>query len=145
MYLKKYLTEGLIQVAILLSLSGMRVDVGLEPGRLSPLREMVLGPSAGITQTQFHNLWNRLEDGQPNHPKNVDLDRFTSRRLLSLVRSLDRLQVGTEIGFRTCFKSDWHASSNLGVPFKLWKKASVKVPNQCCESHCRNRPINKPL
>ncbi|CAL8272753.1 unnamed protein product [Lota lota] len=93
MDLKKYLTEGLIQVAILLSLCGMRVDVGLEPSLLSPLHEMMLGPSAGITQTHFHNLWNRLEDGQLSHPKNVDLDVFTSRRLLGLVRSLDRLQV----------------------------------------------------
>lgn len=93
MYLKKYFTEGLIQVAILLSLSSLRVDIGLEPHTLS-LSEIMLGPSAGITQTQFHNLWNRLDDGQPSHPKNIDLDRFfTSRRLLGWVRSLDRLQV----------------------------------------------------
>ncbi|KAJ3601324.1 hypothetical protein NHX12_032295 [Muraenolepis orangiensis] len=94
MYLKKYLTEGLIQVAIMLSLCGMRVDVGLEPYLPQPLHEMMLGPSAGITQTQFHNLWNRLDDGHHSHPKNIDLDGFfTSRRLLGWVRSLDRFQV----------------------------------------------------
>lgn len=97
MYLKKYFTEGLIQVAILLSLCSMRVDVGLEPYMPLSLSEIMLGPSAGLTQTQFHNLWNRLEDGHLRHPKNVDLDRFfTSRRLLGWVRSLDRLQVGTD-------------------------------------------------
>ncbi|XDV13550.1 hypothetical protein PO909_001937 [Leuciscus waleckii] len=88
--LKKYLTEGLLQVAILLSLSGMRVDV--DP-YLPPFREIIQGPSLALTQTQFHNLQNIL-DGYNLHPKSVDLDGFfTARRLLSWVRSLDRLQV----------------------------------------------------
>lgn len=92
MYLKKYLTEGLIQVAILLSLCGMRVDV--DP-YLPPLREIILGQSSALTQTQFHNLRNSLE-GQDLHPKSVDLDGFfTARRLLGWVRSLDRLQLPT--------------------------------------------------
>ncbi|XP_030649552.1 endoplasmic reticulum membrane sensor NFE2L1a [Chanos chanos] len=90
LYLKKYLTEGLIQVAILLSLVGMRVDV--DP-YLPPLREIIRGPSSALTQTQFHNLRNSLE-GYGIHPKSVDLDEFFSnRRLLSWVRSLDRLRV----------------------------------------------------
>ncbi|XP_062388778.1 endoplasmic reticulum membrane sensor NFE2L1-like isoform X2 [Sardina pilchardus] len=92
MYLKKYMTEGLIQVAILLSLCGMRVDV--DP-YLPPLREIILGQSSALTQTQFHNLRNSLE-GQDLHPKSVDLDGFfTARRLLGWVRSLDRLQLPT--------------------------------------------------
>ncbi|XP_029913614.1 endoplasmic reticulum membrane sensor NFE2L1a [Myripristis murdjan] len=93
-YLKKYFTEGLIQVAILLSLCGVRVDVGLEPYLPPAWHEMILGPTSALTQTQFHNLRNRLEDGQGLHPKSVDLDGFfTARRLLGWVRSLDRLQV----------------------------------------------------
>ncbi|XP_077068170.1 endoplasmic reticulum membrane sensor NFE2L1a [Siphateles boraxobius] len=88
--LKKYLTDGLLQVAILLSLSGMRVDV--DP-YLPPFSEIIQGPSLAVTQTQFHNLQNIL-DGYNLHPKSVDLDEFfTARRLLSWVRSLDRLQV----------------------------------------------------
>ncbi|KAK2916044.1 hypothetical protein Q8A67_000418 [Cirrhinus molitorella] len=88
--LKKYLTEGLIQVAILLSLAGMRVDV--DP-YLPPFSEIILGPNSALTQTQFHNLRNIL-DGYNLHPKSVDLDGFfTARRLLNWVRSLDRLQV----------------------------------------------------
>ncbi|XP_043091391.1 endoplasmic reticulum membrane sensor NFE2L1a [Puntigrus tetrazona] len=88
--LKKYLTEGLIQVAILLSLAGMRVDV--DP-YLPPLTEIILGPNSALTQTQFHNLRNVL-DGYNLHPKSADLDGFfTARRLLNWVRSLDRLQV----------------------------------------------------
>ncbi|XP_054463161.1 endoplasmic reticulum membrane sensor NFE2L1a [Anoplopoma fimbria] len=92
--LKKYFTEGLIQVAILLSLCGVRVDVGLEPHLPPSWNEMILGPSSALTQTQFHNLRNRLGDGHDLHPKSVDLDGFfTTRRLLGWVRSLDRLQV----------------------------------------------------
>lgn len=92
--LKKYFTEGLIQVTILLSLIGVRVDVDsyLNP-RLPHLREIILGPSSAYTQTQFHNLRNTLQ-GYDVHPKSVDLDSyFTTRRLLSQVRALDRLQV----------------------------------------------------
>ncbi|MGH0114861.1 UNVERIFIED_CONTAM: hypothetical protein FKN15_064858 [Acipenser sinensis] len=94
LYLKKNLTEGLIQFAILLSLIGVRVDVDTYlSSQLSPLREIILGPSSAYTQTQFHNLRNTL-DGYGLHPKSVDLDYyFTARRLLNEVRSLDRLQV----------------------------------------------------
>ncbi|KAM4597853.1 endoplasmic reticulum membrane sensor NFE2L1a [Polymixia lowei] len=94
LYLKKYFTEGLIQVAILLSLCGVRVEVGLEPYLPPSWHEMILGPTSALTQTQFHNLRNRMEDGYGLHPKSVDLDGFfTARRLLGLVHSLDRLQV----------------------------------------------------
>lgn len=94
LYLKKYFTEGLIQMAILLSLCGVQVDVGLEPYLPDTWHEMILGPTSALTQTQFHNLRNRLEDGQDLHPKSVDLDGFfTARRLLGWVRSLDRIQV----------------------------------------------------
>lgn len=94
LHLKKYFSEGLVQVAILLSLCGMMVDVGLEPYLPPSWQEMIRGPTSALTQTQFHNLRNRLEDGQDLHPKSVDLDGFfTARRLLGSVRSLDRLQV----------------------------------------------------
>ena len=96
LYLKKYFTEGLIQFTILLSLIGVRVDVDTYlSNQLPPLREIILGPSSAYTQTQFHNLRNRLDGyGQEAHPKSVDLDGFfTARRLLGWVRSLDRLQV----------------------------------------------------
>ena len=82
-------------MAILLSLCGVRVDVGLDPYLPPSLHEMILGPTSALTQTQFHNLRNRLEDGHGLHPKSVDLDGFfTARRLLGWVHSLDRLQVG---------------------------------------------------
>ncbi|XP_075939018.1 endoplasmic reticulum membrane sensor NFE2L1a [Anarhichas minor] len=94
LHLKKYFTEGLIQMAILLSLCGLRVDVGLESYLPPSWHEMMLGPTSALTQTHFHNLRNRLGDGQDLHPKSVDLDGFfTTRRLLGWVRSLDRLQV----------------------------------------------------
>lgn len=94
LYLKKYFTEGLIQMAILLSLCGVRVDVGLDSYLSPSWQEMILGPTSALTQTQFHNLRNRL-DSHSAHPKNVDLDGFfTTRRLLGWLHSLDRMQVG---------------------------------------------------
>lgn len=110
LYLKKYFTEGLIQMAILLSLCGMRVDVGLEPYLPPSWHNMILGPTSALTQTQFHNLRNRLEDGHGLHPKNVDLDGFfTARRLLGWVHSLDRLQVGKHVYFliSLCGMREW--------------------------------------
>ncbi|XP_075033089.1 endoplasmic reticulum membrane sensor NFE2L1 [Mixophyes fleayi] len=92
--LKKYLTEGLIQFTILLSLMGVRVDLdSYLPSHLPPLHEIILGPTSAYTQTQFHSL-RGTSDGYGVHPKSVDLDQFfTSRRLLSRMRALDRLQV----------------------------------------------------
>ncbi|CAH2301851.1 nuclear factor erythroid 2-related factor 1 [Pelobates cultripes] len=94
--LKKYLTEGLIQFTILLSLMGVRVDLdSYLPSHLPPLHEIILGPTSAYTQTQFHSL-RGTADGYGVHPKSVDLDQFfTSRRLLNRVRALDRLQVPT--------------------------------------------------
>ncbi|KAM9392329.1 endoplasmic reticulum membrane sensor NFE2L1a [Pholidichthys leucotaenia] len=94
LYLKKYFTEGLTQIAILLSLCGVRVDVGLEPYLPPSWHEVILGPSSALTQTQFHNFGGRLEEGHGLHPKTADLDApFMGRRLLGWVRTLDRLQV----------------------------------------------------
>lgn len=79
-------------MAILLSLCGVRVDVELEPYLPSSLHDMFLGPTSALTQTQFHNLRNHLEEGL--HPKSVELEGFsTAQRLLGWVRSLDRLHV----------------------------------------------------
>ncbi|XP_053707664.1 endoplasmic reticulum membrane sensor NFE2L1a isoform X2 [Synchiropus splendidus] len=88
--LKKYFTDSLMQMAILLSLCGVRVDVGLE----SYLHEMILGPTSLLTHTPFHNFCNRLAGGQGLHPKSVDLDRyFWTQTLLSWICSPDRLQI----------------------------------------------------
>lgn len=83
--LKKYFTEGLIDLSILLSFSGFRVDVGLEQCLPRSLYETILGQTSAMTQTQFqHSL----------DPKSVDLKHFfTARRLLGWVYSLDRIQV----------------------------------------------------
>uniref|UniRef100_A0A3P8WD70 Nfe2 like bZIP transcription factor 3 n=1 Tax=Cynoglossus semilaevis TaxID=244447 RepID=A0A3P8WD70_CYNSE len=86
---KKYLKEGLIQLTILLSLIGVRVDLdSYLSGYYSPLIEINLGPSSAYTQTPFHNLRETL-DGYSVHPKCPELDHFfASRRLLEEVRTL---------------------------------------------------------
>uniref|UniRef100_A0A8C6T5I4 Nuclear factor, erythroid 2-like 3 n=1 Tax=Neogobius melanostomus TaxID=47308 RepID=A0A8C6T5I4_9GOBI len=88
-FAKKYLTEGLIQLTILLSLIGVRVDIdGYLNEYYTPLIEINLGPSSAYTQTPFHSLRDTL-DGYTVHPKCPELDYFfASRRLLDEVRSL---------------------------------------------------------
>ncbi|XP_075683385.1 nuclear factor erythroid 2-related factor 3 [Rhinoderma darwinii] len=88
--LKKYMTEGLLQFAILLSLVGVRVDLD---SYLPPIREIILGTSSAYTQIPFHSLRDTWE-GSSLHPKNPDLDSFfTARRLLEEVRALGDTRV----------------------------------------------------
>ncbi|XP_034560827.1 nuclear factor erythroid 2-related factor 3 [Notolabrus celidotus] len=95
---KKYLTEGLIQLTILLSLIGVRVDIdSYLSGYYSPLIEINLGPSSAYTQTPFHSLRDNL-DGYSVHPKCPELDYFfASRRLLDEVRNLGSPRFPTQL------------------------------------------------
>ncbi|XP_056375813.1 nuclear factor erythroid 2-related factor 3 [Hyla sarda] len=88
--LKKYMTEGLLQFAILLSLAGVRVDLD---SYLPPIREIILGTSSAYSQIPFHSLRDTWE-GSSLHPKSPDLDSFfTARRLLDEVRALGDTRV----------------------------------------------------
>ncbi|KAM3928527.1 nuclear factor erythroid 2-related factor 3 [Leptodactylus fuscus] len=88
--LKKYMTEGLLQFAILLSLVGVRVDLD---SYLPPIREIILGTSSAYSQIPFHSLRDTWE-GSSLHPKSLDLDSFfTARRLLDEVRALGNTRV----------------------------------------------------
>ncbi|XP_054620654.1 nuclear factor erythroid 2-related factor 3 [Dunckerocampus dactyliophorus] len=95
---KKYFTEGLIQLTILLSLVGVRVDIdSYLSGYYSPLIEINLGPSSAYTQTPFHNLRDTL-GGYSVHPKCPELDYFfASRRLLDEVRTLGSPRFPTQL------------------------------------------------
>ncbi|XP_061669908.1 nuclear factor erythroid 2-related factor 3 isoform X2 [Syngnathoides biaculeatus] len=95
---KKYFTEGLIQLTILLSLIGVRVDIdSYLGGYYSPLIEINLGPSSAYTQTPFHNLRDTL-GGYTVHPKCPELDYFfASRRLLEEVRTLGSPRFPTQL------------------------------------------------
>ncbi|XP_023286839.1 nuclear factor erythroid 2-related factor 1-like [Seriola lalandi dorsalis] len=95
---KKYFTEGLIQLTILLSLIGVRVDIdSYLSGYYTPLIEINLGPSSAYIQTPFHNLRDTL-DGYSVHPKCPELDYFfASRRLLDEVRTLGSPRFPTQL------------------------------------------------
>ncbi|XP_037330343.2 nuclear factor erythroid 2-related factor 3 [Pungitius pungitius] len=95
---KKYFSEGLIQLTILLSLIGVRVDIdSYLSGYYTPLIEISLGPSSAYTQTPFHNLRETL-DGYSVHPKCPELDYFfASRRLLDEVRTLGSRRFPTQL------------------------------------------------
>lgn len=95
---KKYFTEGLIQLTILLSLVGVRVDIdSYLTGYYPPLTEINLGPSSAYIQTPFHVLRDTL-DGYGVHPKCPELDYFfASRRLLDEVRTLGSPRFHTQL------------------------------------------------
>lgn len=95
---KKYFSEGLIQLTILLSLVGVRVDIdSYLTGYYSPLAEINVGPSSAYIQTPFHILRDTL-DGNGVHPKCPELDSFfASRRLLDEVRSLGSPRFPTQL------------------------------------------------
>ncbi|XP_008290007.1 nuclear factor erythroid 2-related factor 3 [Stegastes partitus] len=95
---KKYFTEGLIQLTILLSLIGVRVDIdSYLSGYYSPLTEINLGASSAYIQTPFHILRDTL-DGNSVHPKCPELDYFfASRRLLDEVRTLGSPRFPTQL------------------------------------------------
>ncbi|KAF6737883.1 Nuclear factor erythroid 2-related factor 1 [Oryzias melastigma] len=95
---KKYFTEGLIQLTILLSFIGVRVDVdSYLSGYYPPLTEINLGPSSAYTQTPFHILRD-THDGYGVHPKCPELDYFfASRRLLDEVRTLGSPRFHTQL------------------------------------------------
>ncbi|XP_014884494.1 nuclear factor erythroid 2-related factor 3 [Poecilia latipinna] len=95
---KKYFTEGLIHLTILLSLVGVRVDIdSYLTGYYPPLTEINLGPSSAYIQTPFHVLRDTL-DGYGVHPKCPELDYFfASRRLLDEVRNLGSPRFHTQL------------------------------------------------
>ncbi|XP_041823005.1 nuclear factor erythroid 2-related factor 3 [Melanotaenia boesemani] len=95
---KKYFTESLIQLTILLSLIGVRVDIdSYLSGYYTPLAEINLGPSSAYIQTPFHSLRDTL-DGYSVHPKCPELDYFfASRRLLDEVRTLGSPRFHTQL------------------------------------------------
>lgn len=95
---KKYFSDSLIQLTILLSLVGVRVDIdSYLTGYYSPLAEINAGPSSAYIQTPFHVLRDTL-DGNGVHPKCPELDSFfASRRLLDEVRSLASPRFPTQL------------------------------------------------
>lgn len=89
--LKKYFTEGLIQVAIVLSLAGMHVDV--DPYLPPPHSINIASPD--LTQTQSNNLPSSPE-GYGLHMKSPGVEASVPvPRLLHWIRSLQHLHVPT--------------------------------------------------
>lgn len=89
--LKKYFTEGLIQVAIVLSLAGMHVDV--DP-YLSPPHNINI-QSPDLTRTQPNNLQNSPQ-GYGFHMKSPDVEASVPNpRLLHWICCLQHLHIPT--------------------------------------------------
>uniref|UniRef100_UPI00358DDF67 endoplasmic reticulum membrane sensor NFE2L1-like isoform X2 n=1 Tax=Myxine glutinosa TaxID=7769 RepID=UPI00358DDF67 len=81
--LKKYFTEGLIQLTIILSLLRVDLDTYLDSGLgdLPELQEIMVGP--GSTSVRIPGLRISAIDGLAVHPKIPDLDGFFAARRLA--------------------------------------------------------------
>jgi len=88
MRLKEYFSDGLLQVALLLSL--LRTDLNnilnTEYRHYPEVQEIILGQTSAYTQTNFHNYINQV-DGYQVHRKSPDND---INLILQDLRSLSR-------------------------------------------------------
>ncbi|XP_067687509.1 endoplasmic reticulum membrane sensor NFE2L1-like isoform X1 [Haliotis asinina] len=101
--IKQYFTDGLIQIAIILSL--LRTDLNnwhLHNNYINypEVQDIILGQSFAYTTTNFHNQYNNQNSpGGSVHPKNVDNDFFSS--IFRDLRSLSRFRrfdgIATEV------------------------------------------------
>ncbi|XP_072020508.1 endoplasmic reticulum membrane sensor NFE2L1-like [Amphiura filiformis] len=73
---KKDWRDSLLTLAVLLSLFRGDIDDYMRGSfaNLPEVHEILLGQSAALTETQFHNLFNSIEGHSSVHPKNLDID-----------------------------------------------------------------------
>lgn len=91
--IKQYFTDGLIQIAIILSLLRTDLNSYLNSNILSypEVQEIILGSSAAYTQTNFHNLHNAVH-GFSSHPKHIIENELVSSNIFQDLRSLSRFR-----------------------------------------------------
>ncbi|KAL3837016.1 hypothetical protein ACJMK2_022408 [Sinanodonta woodiana] len=89
--IKQYFFDGLVQIAIVLSL--LRIDINnLNNNYVNypEVQEIILGQTAAITQSNFHNLINPYDPEPEIYRKNIDTDLSASHILRDL-RSIRHL------------------------------------------------------
>ena len=70
--IKEYFTDGLIQIAIILSLLRVDLHTYMDTFAHQEVQELLQGPTSAFTQTRFHHQnWNR-DIGAFIHPKHID-------------------------------------------------------------------------
>ncbi len=98
---KKHFTDGVVQIALLLSL--LRTDWNnylnsLQGDSVDDLQEIILGPMSGFTQTRWHGgPWLNQGIALLDHPKNHDLDRYYSSSILRELLSLGQYDRSSQI------------------------------------------------
>ncbi|XP_054614729.1 endoplasmic reticulum membrane sensor NFE2L1-like [Dunckerocampus dactyliophorus] len=92
---RRYVTEGVVQMSILLSLCALSADAALKSYLPTSWHHVLLGPTSGPTQMHTHHLCKRLA-----LKKSAHLDGFftAGRLLLGWVPSLDTSQIHTRLG-----------------------------------------------
>ena len=93
MIIKQYFTDGLIQIAIILSLLRTDLNNYLNSNLIDypEVQDVILGQSIAYAPTNFHNHFNILNSLSGSvHPKSVDHEYFSS--IFQEFRSLPRFQ-----------------------------------------------------
>ena len=87
--LKQYFTDGLVQLAIVLSLLRTDLNTYFNHNYVNypEVQEIILGPTAAYTQTNFHNIYNTYYGSHEIHRKNVDIDAIYTSSVIRDLRS----------------------------------------------------------
>ena len=91
--LKQYFTDGLVQIAIVLSLLRTDLNSYLRHNYVNypEVQELILGPTTAYTQTNFrNNIYNSYYGSHEIHRKHIDLD--TEYHLSTIYRDLRSLR-----------------------------------------------------
>ena len=89
--LKQYFTDGLVQIAIVLSLLRTDLNNYLNHNYVNypEVQEIILGPTAAYTQTNFHhNIYNSYYGSHEIHRKNIDIDTLYASSIFRDLRSV---------------------------------------------------------
>ena len=92
--LKQYFTDGLVQIAIVLSLLRTDLNSYLRHNYVNypEVQELILGPTAAYTQTNFHNnIYSSYYGSHEIHRKSIDLDTEYLSTIYRDLRSLRHL------------------------------------------------------
>lgn len=102
--LKQYFTDGLVQIAIVLSLLRTDLNNYLNHNYVNypEVQEIILGPTAAYTQTNFHNnIYNSYYGSHEIHRKSIDLDADYLSSVFRDLRSVRHISTVRDINIPT--------------------------------------------
>lgn len=102
--LKQYFTDGLVQIAIVLSLLRTDLNSYLRHDYVNypEVQEIILGPTVAYTQANFHNnIYNSYYGSHEIHRKGIDIDTIFTTSVFRDLRSLRHIRNVRDINIPT--------------------------------------------